>query len=67
MILYNIGQHFSFTTYIDKNLRPVIINIMKSEVSLVVYNPHALAKYTQEPWLYSPLPLTKDRSFVGRA
>jgi len=37
MILYNIGQHFFFTTYIDRNLRPVIINIMKSEVSLVVY------------------------------
>ena len=37
MILYNIIQHFSLTTYIDRNLRPVIINIMKSEVSLVVY------------------------------
>jgi len=37
MILYNMGQHFSFTTYIDRNLRPVIINIMKSEVRLVVY------------------------------
>ena len=37
MILINIGQHFSFTTYMDRNLRPVIINIMKSEVSLVVY------------------------------
>jgi len=37
MILYNIVQHFSFTTYIDGNLRTVIINIMKSEVSLVVY------------------------------
>jgi len=37
MILYNIGQHFSFTIYIDRNLRPVIINIMNSEVRLVVY------------------------------
>jgi len=37
MILYNMGQHLSFTTYIDRNLRPVIINIMKSEVRLVVY------------------------------
>jgi len=30
-------------------------------------SPHALAKYTKEPWLYPPLPLTKERSFVGRA
>jgi len=30
-------------------------------------NPHALAKYTKEPWLYPPLPLTKEPSFVGRA
>ena len=29
--------------------------------------PHALAKYTKEPWLYPPLSLTKECSFVGRA
>jgi len=29
--------------------------------------PHALARYTKEPWLYPPLPLTKERSFAGRA
>ena len=29
--------------------------------------PHALAKYTQEPWLYPPSPLTKECSSVGRA
>jgi len=34
---YIIGQHFCFTTYIDRNLRPVIFNIMKSEVRLEVY------------------------------
>jgi len=28
---------------------------------------HALAKYTKEPWLYPPPPLTKERSSVGRA
>jgi len=30
-------------------------------------SPHALAKYTKEPWLYSPPPLTKERLSVGRA
>ena len=29
-------------------------------------SPHALAEYTKEPWLYSPPPLTKERSSVGR-
>ena len=29
--------------------------------------PHALAKYTKEPWLYPPSPLTNKCSFVGRA
>jgi len=29
--------------------------------------PHALAKYTKEPWLYPSSPLNKERSFVGRA
>jgi len=29
--------------------------------------PHALAKYTKEPWLYPPPPLTNERSSVGRA
>jgi len=29
--------------------------------------PHALAKYTKEPWLYPPPPLNKERSSVGRA
>jgi len=28
---------------------------------------HAMAKYTKEPWLYLPPPLTKERSTVGRA
>jgi len=28
---------------------------------------HALAKYTKEPWLYPPLPLTEERSSVGHA
>ena len=27
---------------------------------------HALGKYTQEPWLYPPPPLTTERSSVGR-
>jgi len=30
-------------------------------------HPHALAKYTQGPWLYPLPPLTKERSSVGRA
>jgi len=29
--------------------------------------PHALTKYTKEPWLYPPPPLTKECSSVGRA
>jgi len=29
--------------------------------------PHALAKYTKEPWMYPSPPLTKESSFVGRA
>ena len=28
---------------------------------------HPLAKYTKEPWMYPPPPLTKERSSVGRA
>ena len=28
---------------------------------------HPLAKYTKEPWLCPPVPLTKERSSVGRA
>jgi len=37
IILYHIYQNFSFTTYIDRNLRPPIINIKKSEVQMVLY------------------------------
>jgi len=29
--------------------------------------PHALVKYTKDPWLYPSPPLTKECSFVGRA
>ena len=53
-------------------LKAVLTTLMALHVGSKVFtpeceSPHALAKYTKEPWLYPSPPLTKERSSVGRA
>jgi len=51
LVSFKVGAHTPATAAEDSPAQP----------------PHVLAKYTQEPWLYPPPPLTKERSSVGRA
>jgi len=72
--LHTSLHKLSLFTCLPKNipLRAVLATLMESNVrskffTLEFESPRALAKYTQEPWLYPSLPLTKERSSVGHA
>ena len=69
-----LAYKLSLFTCLSNNipLRGVLTTLMALHVGSKVFtpeceSPHALAKYTKEPWLYPPPPLTKERSSVGRS
>ena len=69
-----LAYKLSLFTCLTNNipLKAVLTTLMALHVGSKVFtpeceSPHALAKYTKEPWLYPSPPLTKERSSVGRA